>query len=151
GVLPEGFQFPSFTDIDVVAPIAERPSRGIGYLFAVARLRPAVSASAAQQEMNTIAARLERAFPDSNRGRGVNVVALEDVAVGRVRTPLLVLMGAAVFVLLIGCANVGNLVLAQGIARQRELAVRSALGASAGRLVRQALTESVSLALFASL
>jgi predicted permease len=151
GVLPQGFQFPSFADTDVIVPIPENANRSTGYLKAVARLKPGVRRAAAQLELDTIAARLEQAFPATNRGRGVNAVPLQQVAEGKVRTPLLVLMGAAVFVLLIGCANVGNLVLAKGIARGRELAVRSTLGAGAGRLVRQLLTESVSLALVAAL
>ena len=151
GVLPPGFQFPAFQDTDVMVPVPERPCRSCGYIRGVARLKPGVPASAAQQELDAIAAALEKAFPDSNEDRGVNVVPLHDVAVGPVRTPLLVLLGAGAFVLLIGCGNVGNLVLARGIARQRELAVRSALGAGAGRLVRQLLTESVSLALVAAL
>ena len=151
GVLPPGFQFPAFQATDVLLPVPERPCRSCGYLRAVARLKPGVAAAAAQAELDAIAAGLEKAFPDSNEGRGVNVVRLQDVAVGAVATPLLVLLGAGVFVLLIGCGNVGNLVLARGIARQRELAVRSALGAGAGRLVRQLLTESVCLALIAAL
>lgn len=151
GVLPAGFQFPPFQDTDVLAPVPERPCRSCGYIRAVARLKLEVPATAAQQQLDVIAARLEKAFPDSNEGRGVSIVPLQDVAVGSVRTPLLVLLGAGVFVLLIGCGNVGNLVLARGIARQRELAVRSALGAGTGRLVRQLLTESVSFALVAAL
>ena len=151
GVLPQGFQFASFRDTDVVVPISENASRSRGYLRAVARLKPGVRMTTAQRELDTIAKRLEQAFPLTNGGRGVNVVPLQQVAVGDVRTPLLVLMGAAAFVLLIGCANVGNLVLVRGIARRRELAVRSALGAGAGRLVRQLLTESCVLALLASL
>ncbi len=151
GVLPQGFQFPSFTDTDVIVPVPENANRSTGYLKAIARLKLGVRRATAQRELDTIAARLEQAFPFTNRGRGVNVVPLQKVAVGDVRTPLLVLMGAAVFVLLIGCANVGNLVLARGIARGRELAIRSTLGAGAGRLVRQLLTESVSLALIAAL
>jgi putative ABC transport system permease protein len=150
GVLPPGFQFPPFYKTDVIVPVPERPSRSTGYIFGVARLKPEVRASAAQQELDAIARRLEEAFPKSNQGRGVDVVALQDVAAGRVRTPLLVLLGAALLVLLIGCANVGNLVLAKGIARQRELAIRSALGAGRGRLVRQLLTESITLALIAA-
>ena len=151
GVLPSGFQFPAFEESDVLLPVPERPCRSCGYLRAVARLKPGVPAATAQAELDAIAAGLEKAFPDSNEGRGVNVVPLQDVAVGPVSTPLLVLLGAGVFVLLIGCGNVGNLVLARGLARQRELAVRSALGAGAGRLVRQLLTESVCLALIAAL
>jgi putative ABC transport system permease protein len=150
GVLPEGFQFPSFTDIDVVVPIPEYTDRSWGYLQAVARLRPGVRTIEAQQELDNIAQRLGQAFPSTNRGRGVNLVPLRLVAVGDVRTPLLVLMGAAAFVLLIGCANVGNLVLVRGIARRRELAVRSALGAAAWRLIRQVLTETSVVALLAA-
>lgn len=151
GVLPHGFQFPFFSDIDVVVPIPEYAARSRGYLRAVARLKPGVRTTAANQELDSIARRLEQAFPDTNRGRGVNLVPLRHVAVGDVRTPLLVLMGAASFVLLIGCANVGNLTLVRGIARRRELAVRSALGAGAWRLTRQLLTESSVLALIAAL
>jgi predicted permease len=151
GVLPPEFRFPAFNDIDVIVPVPERTCRSCGYLRGVARLKPAVSASAAQRELDAIASGLERAFPASNEGRGVSVVPLHEVAVGPVRPPLFLLLGAGICVLLIGCANVGNLVLANGIARQRELAVRSALGAGRGRLVRQLLTESVSLALIAAL
>ena len=151
GVLPRGFEFPAFQTTDVIVPVPERPCRGCGYIRAVARLRTDVAVSSAQQELDAIALGLERAFPDSNAGRGVNVVRLQDVAVGSVRTPLFVLLGAGVCVLLIGCGNVGSLVLARGIARQQELAVRSALGAGTGRLARQLLTESLSLSLMAAL
>jgi predicted permease len=151
GVLPPGFQFPPFVQTDVIVPVPERPSRSTGYIFGVARLKPGVRSAAAQAELGAIARRLEEAFPTSNEGRGVNVVGLQEEALARVRTPLLVLLGAALCVLLIGCANVGNLVLAKGIARQRELAVRNALGAGRGRLVRQLLTERVCLALVAGL
>ncbi len=151
GVLPKGFQFPSFTDTDVVVPIPENASRSTGYLRAVARLKPEVRMNTARRELDIIAERLAQAFPLTNRGRGVNALPLQQVAVGDVRAPLLILMGAAVFVLLIGCANVGNLVLVRGIARRHELALRSALGAGAGRLVRQLLTESSVLALIAAL
>jgi predicted permease len=151
GVLPARFEFLPFNETDVMVPVVERPCRSCGYLRAVARLRPEVAASAAQHELDAIAVRREQEFPDSNAGRGVNVVPLHDVMIGPVRTPLLVLLAAGAFVLLIACGNVGNLVLARGIARQRELAVRRALGAGAGRLVRQLLTESVVLALIASI
>ncbi len=151
GVLPQGFQFPSFADTDVVVPIPQHAGRSRGYLRAVARLKPGVRLATARREMDGIAERLEREFPDTNRGLGVNAVPLQQVAAGDVRTPLLVLMGAAIFVFLIGCANVGNLVLARGLTRRRELALRSALGAGPGRLVRQLLTESCVLALLAAL
>jgi predicted permease len=151
GVLPPGFEFPVFQSTDVVVPVLERPCRGCGYLRGVARLKPAVPASAAQREMDSIALGLEQAYPDANGGRGISVVPLQDVAVGQVRTPLFVMLGAGFIVLLIGCGNVGHLMLARGLARRRELAVRSALGAGAGRLVRQLLTESVTLALIAAL
>jgi predicted permease len=150
GVLPPGLRFPPFQSVEVIVPVPERPCRSCGYVRVIARLKPGVPATAAQEELDAIAAGLEKAFPDSNRDRGVNVVPLRDLALGDVRTPLLVLVGAAFLVLLIGCSNVGNLVLAKGIAGRRELAVRSALGAGRGRLVRQLLIESVTLALAAA-
>lgn len=150
GVLPQGFQFPSFTDIEVIVPIPQNADRSRGYLCAVARLKPGSRMDTAKEELESIAKRLGQAFPLTNRGRGVSAVSLREVAAGNVRTPLLVLMGAAAFVLLIGCANVGNLVLVRGIARRREMAVRSALGAGAWRLIRQLLTESCVLALIAA-
>jgi putative ABC transport system permease protein len=150
GVLPPGFEFPPYVPTDLVVPVPERPSRSTGYIRGIARLNAATRRSSAQQELDAIARGLEAAFPDSNKGRGVNLVPLRELASGEVRSALLVLLGAAFLVLLIGCANVGNLVLARGIARQRELAVRRALGAGRGRLVRQLLTESLSLALVAS-
>jgi putative ABC transport system permease protein len=150
GVLPQGFQFPSFVDPDVLLPIAESTDRSRGYVLAVGRLKPGTRRDTAQRELDAIAVRLEQAFPFSNRNRGVRSVSLQEAATGNVRIPLMVLMGGAVFVLLIGCANVGGLVLARGIARRRELAVRSALGAGSGRLVRQILTESTVLALLAA-
>lgn len=150
GVLPPGFQFPSFQQTDLIVPIPERTCRSCGYLRGVARLKPGVPASTAQRELDGVAAGLEKAFPDSNGGRGVNVVALDEVAVGGVRTPLFVLLAAGAFVLLIGCGNVGNLVLARSLDRRREFAIRNALGAGRVRLIRQLLTESVSLALAAA-
>ncbi|HWB96554.1 MAG TPA: ABC transporter permease, partial [Bryobacteraceae bacterium] len=151
GVLPKRFPFPSFRDPDVIVPITESPDRARGYLFAAGRLRAGVSIGAAQHELDAVAMRLGQTFPDTNRRRGVRVVPLQEAAAGAVRTPLLVLMGAAVFVLLIGCANVGNLVLARSIARRREFALRSALGATAGRLLRQLLAEGAVIGMLAAL
>jgi predicted permease len=151
GVMPPGFEFPAYTTASVIMPVAERPCRSCGYLRVVARMTQGAAIATAQQQLDRVAAGLEKAFPDSNDGRGVAVVPLADVAVGAVRRPLLLLFGASILVLLVGCANVGNLILARGLARERELAVRSALGAGAGRLVRQLLTESTCLALVAAL
>jgi predicted permease len=150
GVLPRNFQFPPFQNTDLIVPVPERPCRSCGYIRAVGRLKPEGTVAAAQHELDAIAAARAAAFPDSNEGRGVNVVPLHEVATGPVRMPLLVVLGGGALVLLIGCANVGSLVLARGLARQREFAVRSALGAGSGRLVRQLLTESVSVAIVAA-
>ena len=150
GVLPPGFEFPPYVPTDLIVPVPERPSRSTGYIRGIARLSPGTGLAVAQQELDAIARRLEDAFPNSNKGRGVSLVALQELAAEQVRVALLVLLAAAFLVLLIGCANVGNLVLARGIARQRELAVRRALGAGRRRLVRQLLTESIALALVAA-
>jgi putative ABC transport system permease protein len=131
-----------------VFPASFSDRKDIGrFLTVVARLKPGATVSQAQSQMGSIAARIAEEYPDFNAYWGANVVSVRDQVSGDLRPPLLILFGAVAFVLLIACANVSSLLLARAAAREREIAVRTAIGASPWRIARQLLTESVLLAL----
>jgi putative ABC transport system permease protein len=147
GVMAPEFQLPPDREIWAPAIIGEnhRQNRGANYWEVVARLKPGVTVAQAQEEMNGIAARLAVQYPDTNGGMGTNVVPLFEQITGQIRSALWVLGAAVGFVLLIACVNVANLLLVRGAERQREFAIRRALGAERLRLLRQTLTESLLL------
>lgn len=154
GVMPKDFPMLPVTLVDGPAqfyrPVAEKhddKERLSRHLRAIARLKPGVSVQQAQSDLHLINHQLAKQFPDEYSTTGIRVVKLQDDIAAGLRPALLVLLGAIGFLLLIACANVSNLLLARGISRQKEIAIRSALGAARGRLVQQALVESVLLAL----
>jgi len=150
GVMPADFKFPE-SGIDIWTPVAfdadARQSHGAHYMNVIARLKPDVSPEQAQSEMDTIAGRLREQFPDSNTGWYARVTPMLDYAVARIKPALIVLICAVAFVLLIACANVANLLLVRASSRQKEIAIRTAMGAGRLRIARQLLTESVLLAI----
>jgi putative ABC transport system permease protein len=145
GVMPPTFQIDDWERFYV--PLAIDPSRGHGFLRVVGRLRPGVSASQAQTDLSLIADRLARIYPKYNQTVGANLMPMTEGLARDIRFGLLVMLGVVAAVLVIACANVAGLMLARGATRQRELAVRAALGAGRGRLTRQLLTESLLIAL----
>jgi putative ABC transport system permease protein len=162
GVMPPGFQYPNQANLWVLGRdrnavsqslISQFPQndwsheRDAHFINIIGRLKPGVTLSQAQSDIATISRQLEQQFPQSNAGLGSNVVSLHTQIVGNVQPLLLLLLGAVIFVLLIACTNVANLLLARASQRQREVALRLAVGASRARLIRQFLTESILLSL----
>ena len=153
GIMPPNFVF--YRPADVWAPLAFTPEdarkRAPGSLIVAARLKPGVTLQRAQGEMTALARRLEQQYPELGGSQPVTLVSLHNYLIGPARPALLILLGAVIFVLLIGCANVANLLLARAVARQKEIAIRAAMGAKRARIIRQLLTESVLLSVLGGL
>jgi len=145
GVMPPSFDKPesALLWVPLVWTAQERAVRGEHSMAAVARLKPGVTVQQAQAQLDGIAARLAEQYPADSAGWGAAVVPLREETVGDVRRPLLMLFGAVVFVLLIACANVANLMLARTVDRRKEIAIRTAFGARRTRIIRQVLSESL--------
>src|SRR6201988_1671868 len=150
GVMPAGVSFPQPAELWIPLSFDTNPEmkwRKATFLRPIGRLKPGVTLIQAQADTDAIAANLEQQFPDSNTGRNLRLVSLREQLVGGTRTTVFILFGAVGFVLLIACANVANLLLVRAAARQKEIALRTALGASRLRIIRQMLTESLLLSI----
>jgi putative ABC transport system permease protein len=150
GILPRAWRPPARTGADVILPLRPQPSwytnRGNHFLLALGRLAPGVTVDQARADITSIAAALETEYPDDNEGWGATVLTLGEVILGSTGPQLLIFLASVGLVLLIACANLANMTLARAMARSRELAIRTAVGAGRGRVVRQLLAESVLLA-----
>lgn len=155
GVLPQGFHFPPNAPTDIATPMvfpAVPPAnRKNGWVTAIGKLKPGQSVESARAELDALSREFAEKFPEQNRGTQYYAQSLRDALVGDTKRPLLLLLGAVGFVLLIACVNVGNLLLARSLGRHQEMAVRTALGASWTRLASQVFAEAIVLSLVGGL